>query len=88
MARTKVQITIDDELLQRVDAYADEHYTSRSGVFASGAESLLLTDEVRVAISKIADAMQRIAMTGTLSDEDKLQLAAFQTLAAAMSGKV
>jgi metal-responsive CopG/Arc/MetJ family transcriptional regulator len=37
----KIQISIDDRLLERVDKYADENYMSRSG-FASLAMSQYL----------------------------------------------
>lgn len=88
MAKIKVQITVDEQLLNRIDSYADDHYTSRSGAFALGAENLLMQDELRQAIGRIADAFQRIAMTGNMSDEDRQQLAAFQLLASSMAGKV
>lgn len=29
--KKRVNITLDDKVLERIDHYADEHYTSRSG---------------------------------------------------------
>ncbi len=29
--KKRINITLEDEVVRRVDSYADEHYTSRSG---------------------------------------------------------
>jgi hypothetical protein len=34
LLKMKVTITLDDDLMQRVDAYSDENYMSRSGLIS------------------------------------------------------
>ena len=41
----KITISLDDELVKRVDKYADENYMSRSGLISL---SLTLSDEAEV----------------------------------------
>lgn len=88
MAKIKVQITVEEDLLQRVESYADEHFTTRSGVFNLGAEQLLLQDEARKSLNALTDALQRIAASNKISEEDKRQIDSFSYLAATLNGRV
>lgn len=81
----KVNISIDEDLLKRLDDYCDANFTTRSGAISQGVNAILLQDEVRRSISRMAVAFECIAKTGTLSDEDKLALEQFQTLARVLS---
>lgn len=58
----KVNITLDDKLLERLDNYADENYMSRSGLislactqYLNSADTVRIIKEMGVAINKIAD---------------------------------
>lgn len=82
----KVQISVDDELLARIDDYADRHYMTRSGFFTQSANNFLLTDEVQKSIRTMALAMKAIAETGTVSEQTMLELEDFQKLASALGG--
>lgn len=58
----KVNITLDDKLLERLDNHADENYMSRSGLislactqYLNSADTVRVIKEMGVAINKIAD---------------------------------
>lgn len=58
----KVNVTLDDKLLSRLDTYADENYMSRSGLislactqYLNSADMVRVVKEMGVAINKIAD---------------------------------
>lgn len=82
----KLQISMEDELLARVDDYADRHYMTRSGFLALAATQLLLQDEVQKSIRTMALAFKTIAETGKVSEKTMKELEDFQKLAANLAG--
>lgn len=77
----KVGITLDDKLLQRIDAYADENYMSRSGLLSLAATQFLNAADVSQAIKNLSLAMRKIADTGKLDHDTIEQLEDFERLA-------
>lgn len=76
----KVQISIDDELLEKIDICADEMYMSRSG-FISYAASQFVNQGIMIkAITDISLAMRKIADSGEIDDISKQQLGDFERL--------
>ncbi len=45
--KKRINITLEDEVVRRVDRYADEHYTSRSGAI-----TMLIVDATDKPVSK------------------------------------
>lgn len=80
MARVRIQISVDEELLSKVDQYADDNYTSRSGVFVQGAASVVNQAAVLSAIRNISLAMKKIADTGDVEPSVLEQLKDFERL--------
>lgn len=76
----KVQITLDDALMHRVDAYADENYMSRSGLLSLAVTQYLNAAEVTKAIKEMSVCMRKIADNGTVDDETMEQLEDFERL--------
>lgn len=76
----KVQITLDDELMKRVDAYADENYMSRSGLLSLAVTQYLNAAEVTKAIKEMAVCVRKIADNGTVDHETMEQLEDFERL--------
>lgn len=74
----KVQISIDDELLTRVDKLAEKMYMSRSGFISNACAQVINSNAVMVAITDISLAMKKIADTGVISDEERQQLEDFE----------
>lgn len=76
----KVQITLDDALMKRVDAYADENYMSRSGLLSLAATQYLNAVDVTKAVKDMAVSMRKIADNGTVDHETMEQLEDFERL--------
>lgn len=81
MAKIKVQITVDEELLAKIDEYADDNYTTRSSVFVQGALQVVNQAAVFSAISNLSLAMRKIADTGAVSPDELRQLEDFERVA-------
>lgn len=77
----KVQITLDDKLLERVDVYADENYMSRSSLLSLAATQFLNAADVSRAVKDMALAMRKIADTGAVDEDTMHQLEDFERLA-------
>lgn len=77
----KVNITLDDELMKRIDEYADKNYMSRSGLISLAATQYLNSNEMMLAISDMALSMRKIADTGKLDHETIEQLEDFERIA-------
>ena len=56
----KVNVTLDDELMQRVDNYADRNYMSRSGLISLAVTQYLNQQEVILAIKDVSLAIQLV----------------------------
>lgn len=83
----KIQISIDDELLKRMDTYADDNYMSRSGLITLAATQFLNANEVTKAIVSLNATMQAIKETGHLDHETMEQLEDWQRLANLLTSK-
>lgn len=83
----KVQITLDDALMERVDSYADENYMSRSGLLSLAVTQFLNTAEVTKAVKDMAVSMRKIADTGSIDHETREQLEDFERLAKMFYGR-
>lgn len=83
----KVQITLDDALMERVDTYADENYMSRSGLVSLAVTQYLNSADVTKAIKEMALCMRKIADTGNIDDETRKQLNDFEILSKMLVGR-
>lgn len=76
----KINISIDDELLERADKYTESLYTSRSGLISMALASYMNSQECILAIKDMALAMRKIADTGAVDDETMQQLKDFEKM--------
>lgn len=83
----KINITLNDDLLSRIDQYADSNYMSRSGLISLATTQFLNAAEVTTAIKDMALCMRKIADTGTIDHETKEQLEDFERLSKILIGK-
>lgn len=77
----KIQMSLKDDLVEKVDKYAKENYLSRSALVSIALNQYLLSHEVSTAIMEMSVAMRRIADTGKLDDEAMRQMEDFERLA-------
>lgn len=82
----KVQISLDDELMVRIDNYADKNYMSRSGLICQACTQYLVSAEVQFAIKDMAIAMRKIADTGKIDDETRIMLQDFERVSNMLTG--
>lgn len=74
----KVQISIDDELLSKVDICADEMYMSRSGFFSYAVSQVVSQTIFIKAIKDMSLSFRKIAETGEMDEEVMKQLEEFE----------
>lgn len=77
----KVQISIDDDLLQRIDSFADSNYMSRSGFFTLASCQYLNSNEMMLAIKDMSLTMRRIADSGSIDEDTERKLEDFERMA-------
>lgn len=77
----KVQISIDDDLLQRIDSFADSNYMSRSGFFTLASCQFLNSNEMMLAIKDMSLTMRRIADSGSIDEDTERKLEDFERMA-------
>lgn len=70
----KVQITLDDALMTRVDEFADKNYMSRSGLMSLAVTQYLNAADVTSAVKDMALCIRKIADTGEIDEETQRQL--------------
>ena len=77
----KVNVSIDEELLKRMDKYADENFMSRSGLISLAVTQYLNQFDIINAWKEVAICMRTIADKGTVDHETMEQLEDFERLA-------
>ena len=84
----KVNVTLDDELMQRVDNYADRNYMSRSGLISLAVTQYLNQQEVILAIKDVSLAIRKIADTGKMDQETIEQFEDYERLSKMFLGQM
>lgn len=83
----KISISINDDLLSRLDKSASETYSSRSGFISQAVLQYLTSIEIPNIMSNMYVVMQKIADNNEIDEETKRQLQDFQALARALNNK-
>ena len=81
----KINISIDDSLLEKIDALASDNDTSRSGFISMGMNEYVRSREMSSAIKSMSVSMAKIASQGYVDDETKKQLEFFQQVCGLMA---
>lgn len=84
--KAKVQITLSPGLLDEIDDYAEQFYTSRSGVITQACTQMFASVRAQKALASLAVTMKKIADSGEITEEAKQELDDFQRLAALWMG--
>lgn len=87
MAKVKVQITLEDELLQAVDDYCDKNYMNRSWLISQSLVQVLNQQKVIDSLASISVTMRTVADSGKLDDAAKRDLEQFESLCKLLVGK-
>ena len=76
----KINISIDDELLEKIDNLAEDNFTSRSGFISMGMNEFVKSKEIVSAIKSMSVSMAKIATMGTIDEDTLKELEMFQAL--------
>jgi len=82
----KVQISLDDELLEKIDKHADSMYMSRSGFISYACSQVIMSSQAIIAINDVALSLRKISDEGSVSEEDAKKLEDFERIVKMMSG--
>lgn len=74
----KLNITLNDELVKRLDAYAERNYQSRSGLIAQSCTQFLNAQELTLAITDLSFAVKKIADKGEIDEDTRKQIEDFE----------
>lgn len=83
----KVQVSLDDELMTKVDAYADKMYLNRSAFISMSCSKFIASMEMQSAIGDMAVTMRRIADNNKIDEQSRKELERFEVLAELFSQK-
>lgn len=83
----KINVSIDDKLLERIDNFADENYMSRSGLISLACTQFISSNELISLIKEMAFNIRKIADTQKIDDEIMKQLENFEVMAKMMVGQ-
>lgn len=84
----KVQISMDNALVERVDSYADENYMSRSALVTLALTQYLNAADIKKAVSDMAFCIRKIADTGSVDDTTQEQLKDLERYCKLITGSV
>lgn len=82
----KVQVSLDDKLMDRVDAYAKSNYMSRSVLISLATTEYLNHVDVISVIKDIGLCMRKIADNDSVDDETLKELEDYERLCKVLCG--
>lgn len=74
----KLQISLDENLVSRIDSYSSANYMSRSGLISLACTQFLNANEVVSAVKELSLAMRKIADCGSIDDDTRRKLEDFE----------
>lgn len=82
----KLQISLDDELVSRIDNCADRNYMTRSGFISQSCVQFLNQNELVSSINRISYAVLKAAENNEIDEGTRRQLEEFQIMVKVMTG--
>lgn len=77
----KVTISINDDLLSKIDNFAKENFMSRSGFLALASRNYLLQNETLDTMKSLRTALNKVAESGSVDPESASDLENFNRIA-------
>lgn len=87
MAKIKINVTLDEDLLRRVDEYSEENYLNRSSLISLATTQFLNAAEVTKAVRDMAVCIRTIADRGEIDEETTRQLEDFERLSRILTAR-
>lgn len=83
----KVNVTFNDDLMKRIDEYAERNYMSRSGLISFATTQFLNGQQLVSAVQDMSVCMRKIAETGIVDEETERRLQELEIVAKVLVGK-
>lgn len=80
MAKEKVQITMDSDLLNEVDQYCDRNYMNRSWMISQACLAVVNQQKMIDAISSLSVTLRTAVEQGNIDDETRKEIESFEAL--------
>lgn len=87
MAKAKLQITMDEELLNAVDEYCDKNYMNRSWLISQSLVQVINQQKIIDALTNISIAIKNVSQNGDLDDDTLKDMERFETMVKMFIGK-
>lgn len=88
MAKVKVQISIEEDLLRQVEDYCDRNYTNRSMLISQSLVQVLNQQKMIDSLANVSIAVRTCAEKGGKMDEETVrEIETFETLCKIFMGK-
>lgn len=76
----KFNVSMSDELLDKVDRYSERNFISRSGLLSLAVSQYLKQDDIMNLMLNLNAAVQKIAQTGSVDDSVQKDLEDFRIM--------
>ena len=86
MSKVKVQITLEDTLLNSLDSYCEKNYINRSAALSFMASQFLMQQQLMDSLSDLSYAIKLCAEKGELDSETEKKVKEFELLAKIVTG--
>jgi len=83
----RVNLNIPQELIDRLDEYAKENYTTRSSVMCQACDQYLVAKEMQKLFTQMNVVLKKLSAAETIDEETKQQLADFERLSKMLTGQ-
>ena len=80
MPKIKINITIDENLLNDVDDYCDRNYLNRSALFSQSVLKTINEQKVIDSIKDVSSAVKTAVIKGAIDEDTQKKLEAFEAL--------
>lgn len=80
MAKEKVQITMDSDLLNEVDQFCDDNYMNRSMMISQACLQMVNQQKLINAIASLSQSIEMCAKAGQLDDDTRREMERFEAL--------
>ncbi len=87
MAKAKLQITMDEKLLNAVDDYCDKYFMNRSWLISQSLVQVINQQKLIDSIVNISVALKNVSEKGELDEETIKEMESFETMCKMFIGK-
>lgn len=87
MSKVKVQITLEEDLLNQVDDYCDKNYMNRSWLISQSLVEVLNKQKMIDAIANISVSIRQVTESGAIDDDTRREFEKFEALCKIFMGK-